>query len=101
MLVGFHSALSEKSSLLVLKTYQRQVSSSEQLYVANKSSLFRNYVYTFDITRNKPYTRLGFIFQIKLKGDSSDVGLNLASFDRRASITFLLFYMCHINCVNA
>lgn len=62
--------------------------------------MFTAKLYTFDIARNKPFTRLGFIFQIKLKGDSPDVELNLASFDRSASITFVLFYMCHINCVN-
>ena len=62
--------------------------------------MFTAKLYTFDITLNKPFTRLGFIFQIKLKGYSPDVELNLTSFDRRAFITFLLFYMCYINCVN-
>lgn len=45
--------------------------------------MFTAKLYTFDITRNKPFTRLGFIFQIKLKGDFPDVELNLASFNRK------------------
>lgn len=45
--------------------------------------MFTAKLYTFDITRNKPFTRLGFIFQIKLKGDFPDVELNLASFNSK------------------
>lgn len=45
--------------------------------------MFTAKLYTFDTTRNKPFTRLGFIFQIKLKGDFPDVELNLASFNRK------------------